>query len=215
MTDATRSEATERERTLVTELSRLVDVLRSQQSESHAHELRRAAEVYEQEAKAESTASRNYLLGMLVMLLLAMVVLGAAVGFSTPDNATNTLVTERFLAIASLALPVLLAAAFLARLSSTRRRAASEIRRQRKMMLSLDPYLAGLPERTQVLYRAHLARRFFPRSVDELDAMEDDEFPDSITILKTIHPWDYDPNPKPEEDQGPNQALTSTATGAG
>jgi hypothetical protein len=160
-------------------------------SAAEARTLIDAASLYETDAKRERTTMWRLMAGMFALLAVATGALAFAANRAVPDIGSEHVDGGRFLVFASLSVPPLLCAAYLARLVSVHRRASREIQRQRNQMLTLDPYLDCLPENTRMLYRALLARRFFPRSTDELDAFEDEEFPRPSMILTSVDPGEF------------------------
>jgi len=149
------------------------------------------AEIYEDEARQERRAMWRLLAGAFVLLALASCALAFASSRAVPGDTSEHVDSGRFLVYASLSVPAFVGAAYLARLVSIHRRAARETQRQCNQMLMLDPYLETFPANTRMLYRALLVRRFFPRSTDEFDALEDEEFPPPSMILTSVDPTEF------------------------
>jgi hypothetical protein len=186
MDEAADGDLTEREPELREVLTSLNDAVQHMASEARSRELRRVVRAYRTEANAEVAAARNLFIGMLLLIAFTTVVLAIAASSSITNLPEPNVDTQKFLLICSVSLPALLAIAYMARQSSSRRRRAAEIRRLEKNLLLLDPYLARMNEPPRSLYRALLTQRFFPRSVNEFDAMESEYFPDLDDLMRVL-----------------------------
>lgn len=147
--------------------------------------LRRAAELYERDAKRDSRAAL-----LLAFTSLFGIALATTLAIHQSSTITRDLpVTSPRTVLALGPVFAIYACSAVGIMQAGRlRRGSDEIRRLHRQILTLTSYLSPLPRETQDLLRACLTQRLFPRLISDDPLREEDWFPEGDSVLASIMP---------------------------
>lgn len=119
---------------------------------------------------------------------------------------------NRFFALASAGLPLLMLSALLMYLANRQRLATAESRRLERQYAGLDVFLAPLPAEVQHLLRGSMAQRFFPRLLEDTDPLREPVWPTTDELRKASRRSGAAGRPAHDHPSGAETGTSSVAS---